>query len=41
MKLIQECKLTGFHTHPDDVVIYEDCVPAWSNERRFTVTDLR
>lgn len=41
MKLIQECKLTGFHLHPEDVVIYEDAKLDWSQGKHMAVADLR
>lgn len=30
MKLIQECRLKGFHVHPDNVKIYEKADLQWS-----------
>lgn len=30
MKLIQECKLKGFHVHPEGITIYEDAGMVWS-----------
>ncbi|CAN0446178.1 unnamed protein product, partial [Laminaria digitata] len=30
MKLIQQCKLKGFHLHPDGVTIYENADLMWS-----------
>lgn len=43
MKLIQECKLKGFHMHPDDVVIYEDADAHldWVQGKHMSVADLR
>lgn len=40
MKLIQECKLKGFHVHPDGVTIYENADLKWSPVR-MSVVDLR
>lgn len=40
MKLIQECKLKGFHQHPDDITIYEQADLTWAPVR-MTIVDLR
>lgn len=41
MKLIQECKLTGFHVHPDNIVIYEDAKVEWDRKLSVDITDMR
>ncbi|CAM9279802.1 unnamed protein product [Scytosiphon promiscuus] len=40
MKLIQECKLKGFHQHPGDIKIYEQADLTWAPVG-MTITDLR
>ncbi|CAM9784704.1 unnamed protein product [Ectocarpus sp. 6 AP-2014] len=40
MKLIQECKLKGFHQHPDDITIYEQADLTWAPVR-MSIVDLR
>lgn len=41
MKLIQECKLKGFHVHPEGVKIYEEVPLEWSSRLPVKLVDLR
>lgn len=40
MKLIQECKLKGFHVHPEGITIYEDVGMVWESVP-IKIVDLR
>ena len=42
LELIQNCTLTGFHEHPQDVMIYSDAMDCqWVDSSQLAVVDLR
>eukprot|EP01084_Bolivina_argentea_P286497 491469_1 len=41
IKLIQDCKLRGFHTHPEGTPIYGDVNVSWLDRAPLKVVDLR